>query len=49
MPTGKKIEKTLAQIYDQLESEWMDTFSRTLQEDRDFLKQAALKIYLEQK
>jgi len=44
-----KKKKTLAEIYDQLESEWMKKFGRTFVEERDFLREAALKIYLGQK
>jgi len=44
-----KIKKTLAEIYDQLESEWMKKFGRTFVEERDFLREAAFKIYLGQK
>ena len=40
--------KTLAQIYNELEGEWMDTFHGTKAEERTFLQEAALKIYLKQ-
>jgi len=41
-------KRTLAEIYNEIESDWMRLHNSTYAEERQFLREAALKIYLKE-